>query len=207
MNISAFDFISCVNQSINDNENAIESLDRAIGDGDHYINLKRGMGVIENQKDVLKTMDLSSQFKLIGMKILSSVGGASGPLLASFFLEFAKTYPQKEPTLKDFAHSFNQGVRAIQHRGKSNLGEKTMLDVLIPVSEKLLALTDSTGDTQKIAAEIDALAQSCAEKTKDLLPTKGRSTGLGERALGHMDPGAKSCQVIISSICNEIIKG
>ncbi len=197
--------IKGITQAIIDHENDIESLDRAIGDGDHYINLKRGCLAINSMTNDFNAMPSSEIFKKIGMKLLSTIGGASGPLFASFFLELSKSLENNGDDRNGFTKGFASGVQAIMARGKSDFGEKTMLDVLIPVSELLNNLVD--GDIFDVATQIDRKAHEAMLATKDLLPTKGRSAGLGDRALGHIDPGAKSCQVMISAVCQEILKG
>ncbi len=203
--ISFSSFISPTLQAISIHENEIESLDRAIGDGDHFINLKRGVTAIQSITHELDSLPNSQQAKSIGMKLLSSVGGASGPLFASFFLEFSKHYNDENSTLENFCQAFTEGVDAIKRRGKSDVGEKTMLDVLVPVAELIKLASLNKLDIIELSQQVITKSIECAESTKSMLPTKGRSTGLGDRAIGHMDPGAKSCQVIICEICNQII--
>lgn len=193
--------IDKVNDVIIKNEKEIESLDRAIGDGDHFINLKRGCNAIQSINDELLPLNNSQIFQRIGMKILSTVGGASGPLFATFFLEISKTIKDSEDELHNFCEGFNQAVNAIKKRGKSDIGQKTMLDVLIPVAETLKTNSGNDVDRQKLLEAIDSEALKGVLTTKDLIPTKGRAAGLGERAVGHIDPGAKSCQLIINAIC------
>ena len=193
--------IDKVNDVIIKNEKEMESLDRAIGDGDHFINLKRGCNAIQSINDELLPLNNSQIFQRIGMKILSTVGGASGPLFATFFLEISKTIKDSEGELHNFCEGFNQAVNAIKKRGKSDIGQKTMLDVLIPVAETLKTNSGNDVDRQKLLEAIDSEAHKGVLTTKDLIPTKGRAAGLGERAVGHIDPGAKSCQLIINAIC------
>lgn len=183
------------------NEKDIESLDRAIGDGDHFINLKRGCIAIQSINDELLPLNNSQIFQKIGMKILSTVGGASGPLFATFFLEVAKTIKDSSDELHNFCEGFILAVNAIKQRGKSDIGQKTMLDVLIPVAETFKTNMGDNVDRQKLLDAIDAQALKGVLKTKDLVPTKGRAAGLGERAVGHIDPGAKSCQLMINAVC------
>ena len=131
--------IKCVDsvvKTILNAEEEIEHLDRAIGDGDHYINIKRGSIAVQSIKSELTTLPPDQAFKKIGMTLMASVGGASGPLFASFFLALAKEV-SGESNLQQFSKGFTSGVESIMYRGKSKLGDKTMLDVLIPVSKKL----------------------------------------------------------------------
>ena len=196
--------IKCIDEVHNiiiKNEKEIESLDRAIGDGDHFINLKRGCIAVQSINDELLSLTNSQIFQKIGMKILSTVGGASGPLFATFFLEVAKTIKDSEDELYNFYEGFNQAVNAIKQRGKSDIGQKTMLDVLMPVAVIFKSNIKYNIDRQKILDAIDAEAHKGVLATKDLIPTKGRAAGLGERAVGHIDPGAKSCQLMINAVC------
>ncbi len=195
--------IDSVAKTILDAEEEIEHLDRAIGDGDHYINIKRGSIAVQSIKSELTTLPPDQAFKKIGMTLMASVGGASGPLFASFFLALAKEV-SGESNLQQFSKGFTSGVESIMHRGKSKLGDKTMLDVLIPVSKKLESLANERCEKQKLIKEIDLVAMTGVIATKDMMPSKGRSASLAERALGHIDPGAKTCQLIISTVCKEL---
>jgi len=198
--------IKCIHsvvQTILNSEAEIESLDRAIGDGDHYINIKRGSMAVQSIESELTSLPPDQAFKKIGMTIMTSVGGASGPLFASFFLALAKEITG-ETNLQQFSKGFTSGVKSIMDRGKSKLGDKTMLDVLIPVSEKLQLLANEGCEKQELIKEIDSIAMAGVIATKDMMPSKGRSAGLAERAVGHIDPGAKTCQIIISTVCKEL---
>jgi len=195
--------IDSVAKTILDAEEEIESLDRAIGDGDHYINIKRGSIAVQSIKSELTTLPPDQAFKKIGMTLMASVGGASGPLFASFFLALAKEV-SCECNLPQFSKGFTSGVESIMNRGKSKLGDKTMLDVLIPVSRKLESLANEGCEIQKLIKEIDLVAMAGVMATKDMMPSKGRSAGLAERAVGHIDPGAKTCQLIIRAVCKEL---
>ena len=195
--------IDSVAKTIINAEEEIESLDRAIGDGDHYINIKRGSIAVQSVKSELTTLPPDQAFKKIGMTLMASVGGASGPLFASFFLALANEV-SGESNLQQFSKGFTSGVESIMDRGKSKLGDKTMLDVLIPVSKKLESLANEGCEKQKLIKEIDLVAMAGVIATKDMMTSKGRSAGLAERAVGHIDPGAKTCQLIISTVCNEL---
>ena len=195
--------IDSVVKTIHNAEGEIEHLDRAIGDGDHYINIKRGSIAVQSIKSELTTLPPDQAFKKIGMTLMASVGGASGPLFASFFLALAKEV-SCESNLQQFSKAFTSGVESIMDRGKSKLGDKTMLDVLIPVSKKLESLANEGCEKQKLIKEIDLVAMAGVIATKDMMPSKGRSASLAERAVGHIDPGAKTCQLIISTVCKEL---
>ncbi len=194
-------------QTILANENTLESLDREIGDGDHFINMKRGTNAIVEMQAELAILAPDVALNKIGMKLLSAIGGASGPLLASFFMGMGKVLKENgdESTLK-IAAAFAAGVQAIIQRGKAGIGEKTMLDVLIPVSNQFVLLATKNCDIKLICATLIHVAEQGALATKDLIATKGRAAGLGERAIGHIDPGAKSCQLMVEAVCKLILE-
>lgn len=191
-----------INDAILANESTLESLDRAIGDGDHYINMKRGASAIVAMHADLAPLTPDEALNKIGVKLLSTIGGASGPLLASFFMSMAKVLKENgdESPLK-IAAAFAAGVQAIIQRGKADIGEKTMLDVLIPVSNQFVLLATQNNDVKLICATLMHVAEQGMLATKDLIATKGRAAGLGERAIGHIDPGAKSCQLMVGAVC------
>jgi dihydroxyacetone kinase-like protein len=183
----------------------LESLDRAIGDGDHYINMKRGVSAIVDMQQALAPLTPDSALNKIGMKLLSTIGGASGPLLASFFMGMAKVIQGKgDASISSYAQAFAAGVDCIRQRGKSDIGEKTMLDVLIPVTIQFTAMAAQNASAKEISVALINTAQQGMLATKDLIATKGRASGLGERAVGHIDPGAKSCQLMIEAVCKLI---
>lgn len=192
-----------VQQAIQANESELESLDRAIGDGDHFHNMKRGSATVVNMKTELASLTPDAALNKIAMKLLSTIGGASGPLIASFFMAMAKA--EKEhgtDTPQQMAAAFAVGVEALKQRGKSDVGEKTMLDVLIPVAQKFTELTNQNAEPKAIYAALKAEAEKGMLATRDMVATKGRASFLGERAKGHIDPGAKSAEVIIQTICD-----
>jgi phosphoenolpyruvate---glycerone phosphotransferase subunit DhaL len=196
-----------IRDAILGHEADIESLDRAIGDGDHYINVKRGTEMIAGMVDELKNLPPDEALHKIGMKLLSTIGGAAGPLFASFFMEMAKVVKHNNANNSlEIAAAFAAGVQGIVHRGKAGLGEKTMLDVLIPVSTTFTQSAANGKSAVEICADVKVAADVGLESTRNLIATKGRAAGLGERAIGHLDAGAKSCQVMIHSVCDLILK-
>jgi dihydroxyacetone kinase-like protein len=197
--------VNAIQDAILQHESELESLDRAIGDGDHYINMKRGAQAIVEMQPELAALTPDAVLNKIGMKLLSTIGGASGPLLASFFMGMAKVIKEKGNTsITSYASAFSAGVDTIRQRGKADLGEKTMLDVLIPVANQFTALAAQNAGAKEISTALKLTAEQGMLSTKDLIATKGRAAGLGERAIGHIDPGAKSCQLMIEAVCNLI---
>jgi len=190
-----------IQRTILANEHTLESLDREIGDGDHYINMKRGASTVVEMQAELASLSPEAALNKIGLKLLSTIGGASGPLLASFFMSMSKSLKEHgDDSPTKIAAAFAAGVQAIIQRGKANLGEKTMLDVLIPVAAQFESLAVLGHDAKFIANALSKTAETGMLSTKDLIATKGRAAGLGERAIGHIDPGAKSCQLIIEAV-------
>ncbi len=194
---------SAIHQAVIANKADIESLDQAIGDGDHYINLLRGSEAIAGMTEALSTLEPAEALNTIGMKLLSTIGGASGPLFASFFMGMSQTLKQNGGNTKmDIAVAFAAGVQMLIKRGKGQVGDKTMLDVLVPVAHQFVYSTIENKDTGAICIDLVNTANVGLASTKDLIAKKGRSSGLGERSIGHLDAGAKSCQVMIEIVCN-----
>ena len=198
--------VAAVHQAILANEAQIESLDRAIGDGDHYLNVKRGADAVVALSAELQTLPPSVVLNRIGMKLLTTIGGASGPLLSSFAMAMGKSLDGvAEPDRRQFATAFAAGVEAIKSRGKADVGEKTMLDVLIPASRLLTRLTDEGAPLEELCEQLREDAHHNVLATKDMIATKGRAQFLGERALGHIDPGCKTCEVAIGAVCDTVV--
>ena len=193
-----------IKNSIELHKDEIEKLDQNIGDGDHIFNIQRGLKESLNLKEELKDNQLNEILKKIGMKIMTTVGGSSGALFSTLLINMAKAYNDELSDQKNIALMFDCGVEAMKKRGRADLGEKTMLDVLIPVSKKLNELSDKK-DSKEIASEIMQTAEIGMLSTKDLIATKGRASFLGERSIGHIDPGARSSQIAIEAICNVIL--
>ena len=195
------------------NESQIEALDRAIGDGDHYINMKRGSEAIAGMYNELLNLPPDEALLKIANKLLSTIGGASGALFASFFMGMAKYNKEHHPKINDnninleAAATFAYGVQSMMMRGKANVGEKTMLDVLVPVSTTFTIAAVHGKTDAEICKEVKNAADEGLQYTRDLIASKGRAVGLGERAIGHLDPGAKSCQVMTHAVCDLILKG
>ena len=135
---------------------------------------------------------------------MTTVGGSSGALFATLLIGMSKKYNSEFSDLNNLSEMFFEGVQSMKKRGKSDLGEKTMLDVLIPVSNSLIEFKNET-NLEKVANNINDVAKNGMLSTKDIIATKGRASFLGERALGHIDPGARSSQLAIEAICNQFI--
>ena len=178
---------------IQQNKDFLTELDMPIGDSDHGINLARGFLAVEAKLPTLEGKDAGTILKTVGMTLVSTVGGASGPLYGTAFMKAgAKMAGKQELGLADLVEMLNEAVEGIKMRGKATLGEQTMLDAMVPALEALKA-------SGTLAAAL-AAAQEGVEKTKDMIATKGRASYLGERSLGHQDPGATSFTLLLSVI-------
>jgi dihydroxyacetone kinase-like protein len=168
----------------------LTSLDQAIGDGDHGLNMKRGFEAVLATLPALADKSPPEMLKAIGMTLVMKVGGASGPLVGTFFTELGKALPE-EPTRADLVAATDKAIDAVKARGRSEAGQKTLLDVLVPVQ----AIFAAGGDAAAIAAE----AAEAAERTTPMLAIRGRASFLGERSIGHMDPGSRSASLLIGA--------
>lgn len=176
----------------------LTQLDSAIGDADHGLNMRRGMEAVLADLPAMAAKPLPEALKAVGMALVMKVGGASGPLYGTLFLTLGKELPA-EPTLADAARALAAAVAAMKTRGKSDIGQKTMLDVLGPMAQHL-----ASGAVTP--ASVRAEAKARAEATVPMKATKGRASFLGERSIGHMDPGARSSQIMIEAIC-DVLEG
>ena len=199
-----FNALNQIKISIDQHKDEIEKLDQEIGDGDHIFNIQRGIDESLKIKNELEHEKPDEVLKKIGIKIMTTVGGSSGALFSTLLINMAKAYNNELSNQKNIALMFDCGVEAMKKRGKADLGEKTMLDVLIPVSKKLNELSDKK-DSKEIASEIKQTAEIGMLSTKNLIATKGRASFLGERSIGHIDPGARSSQIAIEEICNVVL--
>ena len=193
--------LSAAHLAVLEHKDEIAALDGAIGDGDHVFNLLRGLEATLLECDALTQQDLATSLKSVAKKLLESVGGSAGPLLASLFLGMAKAV--REPvTPLIFAEMVQGGVEAMRLRGKASVGEKTMLDVLIPTAECLSQLAQEGAPLEVSLERVRQTADAGMRSTRDMVATKGRAAFLGERSRGVIDPGARSSQVMIAAICD-----
>ena len=199
-----FNSLKSVEKSIKKHKDEIEKLDQEIGDGDHIFNILRGLQELLNLEDEIIKKPTDQIFKLLGMKIMTTVGGSSGALFATLLIGMSKKYNSELSDFINLSQMFFEGVESMKKRGKADIGEKTMLDVLIPVSKTLNDLKNEE-DINKIAEKIIFVAKEGMISTKNIIATKGRASFLGERAKGHIDPGARSSQLAIEAICNQFI--
>lgn len=198
------EMIAAMEQIINDNVDEVTALDQAIGDGDHVYNLQRGLEALKEKQDELADLDWPAAWRQMGMIVMSKIGGASGSLYGSFLVTMAKTAKDKSVDAKVFAEAFMAGVESIKKRGRADVGEKTMLDVLVPVAEALQQGVAEQKDLKTLLEELNEVAEKGMEATKDMIATKGRASFLGERSKGHIDAGARTAQLMIKAVTGVI---
>lgn len=198
--------IISVAEYIEANLDLLTDLDRAIGDGDHGVNMKRGLDGVLNQLPVLLSLPLPEALAEIGTILVMSIGGASGPLYGSMFIGMGKCTTDQAIAMPWLSQTLARGIEAVQKRGKSEAGQKTMLDVLVPVASALREAVDKDTPALETMAAIRIAADQGLEKTRNMIAQKGRAAFLGKRSIDHIDPGAQSSQLIIRAICRALEK-
>ena len=191
------DLIRNATQTLIDHVDELTALDQAIGDGDHGLNMRRGALAIQARLDALAGQSLNEALRTMGMACMSTIGGSSGPVFGTLLVTLGKELPDP-PTADALASALDAGIKALTRLGKAEVGQKTLLDVLDPV-QKVLA----EGGAQ-LAGRVRDCAFASAEATAAMDAIKGRSSFLGERALGHVDPGSRSVALIIGAICDSL---
>ncbi|PXZ04443.1 dihydroxyacetone kinase subunit DhaL [Gilliamella apicola] len=189
-----------------ENRDHLSKLDSDIGDGDHGINLTIGFREVEKQLPQLSesVTDIAELMKKVGMILLSKVGGASGPLYGSFFMKMAThIIGKQEVTFKEFCQMYQDGVEAVQIRGKAELNDKTMLDALIPGLEILKNYQEGDDLINTLENCVNEMKLG-SDKTIPLMAKKGRALRLGERAVGHRDPGSESAWMIMNVFLQQL---
>ena len=188
-------------KDIEENKAYLTELDAAIGDNDHGINMNKGFRFAGEKLGAMENSSISDMIKTVATGLLSHVGGSAGPLYGTLFLKASGASKEKdEISLSDFCVMLREGVDGVKMRGKSDRGEKTMLDVLIPVLESL-EQSAAEGEGAKPAFEKALIAaKEGVEFTKTIKATKGRASYLGDRSIGHIDPGAMSSCLLVNAI-------
>jgi dihydroxyacetone kinase-like protein len=190
---------------IEQNKEYLTQLDAAIGDADHGINMDRGFKKVMSQLSTLTNQDIGSILKTVSMTLISSVGGASGPLYGTLFLKASTVAVGKqEITTQELLQLLQAGLDGVLQRGKAQLEDKTMVDVLSPAVDAFKQAVEEGKDTLAAMQQTVAVAEQALEKTKPMLAKKGRASYLGERSIGHQDPGATSSYLMLSSLLKSI---
>ncbi len=183
----------------------LTELDNVIGDGDHGINMARGFSEIIKKRDSLAKMDAGDMIRNLGMILVSTVGGASGPLYGTAFMKAGMFLKGKEEvTFPDFLEAFQCAIEGVMARGKAAEAEKTMLDAMLPAKRAMEQEWTLSGDGKKSMEAGLTAAREGIEYTKTIIATKGRAAYLGERSIGHQDPGATSFVFLLEAIASRM---
>jgi dihydroxyacetone kinase-like protein len=199
-NKTALQWLRQCAETFNAQKDELTQLDAAVGDADHGANMARGFNAVLGKLGEMEGKDLGAVFKTVAMTLISTVGGASGPLYGTFFLQAATSATGKaELDLEQIHTAFAVGLQGLMNRGKAKVGEKTMIDALVPAIEAL----KPAGADDTLVAALDravAAAKQGADSTIPMVATKGRASYLGERSAGHMDPGASSSVLLLDAL-------
>lgn len=200
-------FTSCLRivcAALQTNEAELSALDRAIGDGDHGANLNRAAHALLEAAEELSALPVSQALERAGMLVVTSVGGASGPLYGSLLISLGRAWPAPA-TAEAVGGALEQAVDAVSRRGRSTVGEKTMLDVLVPAVRAFRSSAPS-GDIEEMLQSMLSAADAGLASTKPLRATKGRAAYVGERAIGHVDPGAASARLCLHAVASALLE-
>jgi dihydroxyacetone kinase-like protein len=194
---SFIDWIKAFTLAISQNKEYLTELDSAIGDADHGINMDRGFQSVISRLPGFQNQDIGSISKNIGMVLISTVGGASGPLYGTFFMQIGTAASGKlNLSLEEWGAAFESAVEGIIRRGKANRGDKTMLDSLLPALDALKAAVTSGASFQDAVNTSENAAREGMLATIPMIAKKGRASYLGERSVGTQDPGATSAYLL-----------
>ena len=197
MTMTTTEIIRAATQTLIDHVDELTALDQAIGDGDHGLNMRRGALAIQARHDELAGQSLNDALRTMGMTCMSTIGGSSGPVFGTLLVTLAKELPAA-PAAPDLARAIDAGIKALTRLGKAEVGQKTLLDVLAPVARVLAAGGDD------LVARVRQCAIDSAEATAQMDAIRGRASFLGDRALGHVDPGSRSMALIIGAVCDSL---
>jgi dihydroxyacetone kinase-like protein len=193
---------------ISENAQLLTDLDAAIGDADHGINMERGMTAVVRALDEAAPADMAALCKQVGMTLVKSVGGASGPLYGTFFLRMAGALGSDDGVdAADFAKALRAGVEGVVQRGRAEAGDKTMFDALAPALDALdAALASGTGLAEALV-DAPMAAEKGRDATESMVARKGRASYLGQRSVGHVDPGAASATMLVAAAATAFATG
>ncbi|AFA48810.1 dihydroxyacetone kinase subunit DhaL [Acetobacterium woodii] len=194
------DFIRVYADKMAEHRQELTDLDQAIGDGDHGINMSRGFKAVIEKLPAVEEKNIDDILKNVGMTLVSTVGGASGPLYGTAFMKASAAVKGKETlSNEDIILAFDEAVGGIQYRGKAVKGEKTILDSMIPAIDAIKTSIANGKTMTEALVDAEQAAWEGVEYTKTIIATKGRASYLGERSLGHQDPGATSMAYVFQA--------
>jgi phosphoenolpyruvate---glycerone phosphotransferase subunit DhaL len=193
-------WVEAFSSTVAENKEYLTRLDSAIGDADHGINMDRGMKAVTAKLDAFKGDDIGALLKTVGMTLVSSVGGAGGPLYGTLFLQMGMaTAGKSELGPEDWAAALDAAVKGVQMRGKAEPGDKTMVDALIPARDAFSAAVAEGASFEEALTRSAQAAEEGMLATTPLVAKKGRASYLGERSAGHQDPGATSSYMLVKT--------
>ena len=196
----ALGWVRAFSSSVAENKDYLTKLDQAIGDADHGINMDRGMTAVLAKLDGLEGEDIGALLKTVGMTLVSTVGGAAGPLDGTLFLQMGvATVGKIELEPEDWAAALDAAVQGVQMRGKAEPGDKTMVDALIPARDAFSAAVAEGASFEEALGRSAQAAEEGMQATIPLVAKKGRASYLGERSAGHQDPGATSSHLLLKT--------
>lgn len=199
------DILNKICEVILENKEVLAELDSSIGDSDHGINLSRGILKLKDEITNFENLKPFEALNKCAMIIMSNVGGASGALYASALMKGAMYLKNKDSiTNEDICNTWQQMIVEIESKGKSTTGEKTMLDTLVPAYSAFKEKIINNKNLKEAFIQASKAAKKGMESTKNMLAKKGRASYLGDRSIGHIDPGAMSSYLIIKSIAETI---
>lgn len=196
-NMNTLELVRAATQTLIDHVDELTTLDQAIGDGDHGLNMRRGAQAIQAKLPELEGKTLNEALKIMGMTCMATIGGSSGPVFGTLMVTLSKELPET-PNADDLARALAAGIAALTRLGKAEVGQKTLLDVLAPVQA---VLADGGDD---LVARVRQCAFDSATATAQIAATRGRASFLGDRALGHVDPGSRSVSLVIAAVCDHL---
>ncbi|WP_027625885.1 dihydroxyacetone kinase subunit DhaL [Clostridium lundense] len=199
------ELINNIANVIQNNKEFLTELDSAIGDGDHGINMSKGFKAVKEKLTTAKINTVGDILKTTGMALVSNVGGASGPLYGTAFMKASSLVNKEEVNINDFIDMFQAAIDGVKMRGKANRGDKTMLDALEPALDVLREAKANGLDDITALENMKNEALKGVEYTKGIIAKKGRASYLGERSIGHQDPGATSSYLILNEIYNYVL--
>lgn len=192
-------------EAVNANADELNRMDSALGDGDFGASMQRGVLAIQAKVPMVADKDIGTIFKTIGMALVSTMGGTSGPLLGTLFIQMGgKAQGKNELTLHDLSEMLRAGVDGIMARGKAQVGDKTMLDAFVPAAEALQAAQGQHESLQQALRRASDAAKFGRDNTAHLVAKKGRASYVGERGLGNIDPGAANAYLFISTLAESV---
>lgn len=202
------DWLKALHKTYAESKQYLTELDAAIGDADHGINMDRGFSAVKQELEKVEGQNISGVLNTTAMTLIRHVGGASGPLYGTFFLRAAASCKGKEALLpEDVVAMFEAGLAGVLERGKARLEDKTMVDALFPAVTVMKQLCETGVSLQEMLAQAVTAAEKGMKSTIAIIARKGRASYLGERSIGHQDPGATSSYLMLAAAAETLKDG